>query len=382
MYSFRVFDRRARYIAAAFIVALSAFIPAWVSAAQVTERSIQLSSASASATGVTYQVNFTAVNDAEAFVVDFCSNSPLIGQSCTPPTGMNASGAASTTNGFTDVTGSTNKVVVVGTIDVSTEDEVSVDITGINNPTAAGTLYARIVTFASDTAADAYTSGTPGTIVDEGGVAMSITPTIGVSAAVLESLTFCVSGADTIAANCASGVTAPTVRLGTVVGANTVIDASDTYEGSIYTQLSTNAVNGAIVRIKSNTTGCGGLSRIGAASHAAGCGIAPALAGGIADGEAKFGVKTGTAAGQSPSTGTLRAYDNGGSPYYNASTFKLRYVDATDGITSTYGDPFLDTAGAPVQNMEMPITFGASASANTPAGRYSADLSLIATGTF
>jgi hypothetical protein len=55
--------------------------------------------------------------------------------------------------------------------------------------------------------------------------------------------------------------------------------------------------------------------------------------------------------------------------------------DAT-GVTSTYGDPILDTAGAPVNNMGMPLTFGASAANDTAAGLYSADLSLIATGKF
>lgn len=310
-----------------------------------------------------------------------------MGNNCNPPTGFNASSAASTTSGFTDVTGTTSKVVVVGTIGAGAN--ISVDITGIHNPTSAGVLYARIVTFTDSTGANAYTSATPGTHIDEGGLALSITPTIGVSAAVLESMTFCVSG-EAIAENCVGGgasapaLTAPTVKLGNTVGGITVLDAGDVYTGTVNTQISTNAASGAIVSLKSNTTGCGGLVRAGAASNSAGCGIAPALATDITAGEAKFGVRTGTAAGVGTKfNGTYRPFDGGSGAYYSNTVYKLNYAsgDGT-GVTSTYGDPFLDTNSAPVNNMGMALTFGASAANNTPAGNYSASLSLIATGKF
>ena len=57
-------------------------------------------------------------------------------------------------------------------------------------------------------------------------------------------------------------------------------------------------------------------------------------------------------------------------------------TDNSTGVTSTYGSPFLNTAGAKANNMNMQLTFGASTNASVPAGNYSADLSLIATGTF
>lgn len=60
----------------------------------------------------------------------------------------------------------------------------------------------------------------------------------------------------------------------------------------------------------------------------------------------------------------------------------MRYVDANDGVTSPFGDRFLETAEAPANNKNMALTFGVAASNNTPAGNYSADLSLIAVGTF
>jgi len=266
---------------------------------------------------------------------------------------------------------------------------VTVDITGMHNPTAAGTMYARVVTYTDATDAAGYTSANPDVVgdhLDNGGVAVSVTDTVGVSGAVLESMIFCAANA-AITKDCTNASSnLPTVKLGTTVGDSTVIDSSDTYEGTVYTQISTNAVSGATVYLKSNTTGCGGLAREGAASFAAGCGIKPALAAGINDGDALFGVKTGTAAAAADATtpsGTVRAYDSGSGAYYSDSVFKMNWVsgDAT-GVTSPYGDPFLDTNGAPVNNMGMPITFGASASNTTPAGKYSADLSLIATGKF
>ena len=68
---------------------------------------------------------------------------------------------------------------------------------------------------------------------------------------------------------------------------------------------------------------------------------------------------------------------------YSNATYALNWLigDAT-GVTSTYGDPFLNTASKPANNQNMTLTFGASVTNDTPAGLYSADLSLIATGKF
>lgn len=369
---------------------MPAMVPAIVAAATVTERSVALSSSSKAATGVKYTVNFKPVANAGAFVVDFCNDSPLIGQTCTAPADMVTSSATSASVGFTDVEavtngGDHNTLRVVGSMTAG--NAVSVELEGITNPSVAGPLYVRILTFADEAGAEAYTSTAPGAHIDEGGAAASITDTVGVSGAVLESMIFC-AASSAITPNCGDASShLPTVKLGTTVGNTTVLDSADTYEGTVYTQISTNAASGATVYLKSNTTGCGGLVREGAASFAAGCGIGPALAAGVDDGDALFGVKTGTAAAatgaETTASGTVRAYDGGSGAYYNNTTFKMNWVsgDAT-GVTSPYGDPFLDTNGAPVNNMGMPITFGASASNTTPAGKYSAAISLIATGKF
>lgn len=382
-----IVSRRAIYALAAITMALAIILPAIVSAAQVTERSIQLSNASVSSTNVTYDVNFTPVSGAGAFVVDFCNNTPLIGQECTAPTGFTAAGATTATAGFTIDSATANRVVVAGSM---TASAVSVDISGINNPSVAGTIYARIVTF--DTAVNAAAS-TPENLganaVDNGAVALSITPTIGISGDVLESITFCVSGADETEANpiqadCSGTLVAPTLKLGEQTGDVIALAPGVISEGTIYTQISTNANSGAVVRLKSNAVDCGGLLRAGAAPGT--CDILPALDQDItqATTDARFGVKTAAATGSVGAgivpSGTL--VPASGSLYSNSS-YALNYVagNAT-GVTSTFGDPFLDTAGDPANNQNMALTFGVKVNNDTPAGAYSADLSMIAVGKF
>ena len=356
------------------------FLNSYASAAQVTQRSINPSTSAKSATNVSYVVNFTSSSTgaAGAYVVEFCANSPFINSVCTAPTGFDASAAASTTAGFTDVTGATNKITVAGTIAASTA--ISVTVTGITNPSVTGAFYARIVTYDTKAHALAYTSSNvdAGAVhIDDGSAAVSITDTIGVTAAVLETMTFCV-GKTIINNNCdLTGNSQPTIALGEPVGAVIALSPTAVSTGTVFTQISTNASNGAIVSMKSSATGCGGLKRAG---YPSACDIAPAQNTDITAGQAKFGVKT-----AAPTTGT-----NGGGilepvsgSYYSNSAYGLKYTagDAS-GITGPYGDPFLDTAGAPANNLNMQLTFGASITNNTPAGLYSTNINLIATGKF
>ena len=359
-------------------------VPAFASAAQVTERSVELSSSSKQATGVTYNVKFTTVSTTapEAVVLDFCSDTPLIGADCGLPASFDASLASA--SGFTvepTTTAANNRVVVTGTF--AAAGEVTIPLANVANPSAAGPLYVRILTYNTEANAKAYTSTSYETgLLDQGSAAVSITDTVGVSAAVLESMTFCVSGAAITTENCGT-VTAPVLKLGEGEADALALSSTKVSEGSIYSQISTNAASGAVVNLKSATT-CGGLKR----AVATGCDIAAAGDGNIAAGEAKFGLKIAAAAdlADDKSSGAYQIYNTGSTdpvPYYSDSIFKLNYQSSgSTGITSAYGDPVLDTAGAPVNNKNVQLTFGASAANNTPAGLYSTDLSLIATGKF
>lgn len=380
-----IISRRTLYVAMVSILAVAFVLPFIASALTLTERSIQLSSSSVGATSV-YTVNFTAKQGAGAFVVDFCKNTPLIGQSCEAiGSGFTAAGATSTTTNFNDVVATTNRVVVTANTAIAVDDEVSVAISGIVNPTVEGVIYARIVSF--DTKQHAIDS-TPTALteyaVDQGSVALSITPTIGVSGNVLEVLTFCVSGT-AIADQCETTDT-PVLALGEDPGNGVLaLEQGKISSKSLFAQLTTNAVGGAVIRVKSTAAQCGGLLMVGAPTE---CYIGPALNEGLSESNntARFGVRLATENATATPTftgsGVLRPVPGSN---YNHTTYALNFTEGptpTTGVTSTFGDPFLDTNGAPASNLNREIYFGATISDSTPGGSYSTDLSLIATGTF
>ena len=383
----RLFDRRAGYFAAAFAILLATIVPALAFAAQVTERSIELSSSSVSAPNVTYKVNFKSVDAAQALVIDFCSDTPLYGEDCAVPAGFNVGALTAVPAGFTAISeidsdsdsDTHNTLRITGT--VAADTAISAVITGITNPSASGALYARVTTFDTEAHADDYVSNPvePATnvgMVDNGSIALYITPTVGVSGAVLETMTFCVSGA-AIAENCAlTPDSPPTLKLGEPVGDIVALNAQDISTGNIYTQISTNAGTGAVISLKSGTA-CGGMKR----AEATICDIVPALQTDIIAGQSKFGVITATATDTGlNANGTLQPVPLSG---YNNTTYAMNYLaNNSSGVTSTFGDPFLNTNGAPANNKNMTLTFGASISNNTPAGLYTTNLSMIATGKF
>jgi len=389
MQSLRKMDRQVgRSLVTLILVlftAIPSLLPALASAAQLQDRSITLSTSTVSATNVTYEVKFTAQADAAAYIIDFCNDSPVPGQTCTAPGGFSTASVGTSTGGATVSSFATSTVKVVQ--DITASEDVDLVLTGITNPnyvtdaTANHGFYARIVTYDTSNHADNYTDTDSGTgAVDDGGVAMAITNEIGVTAAVRETMTFCVAGAD-ITANCANASShAPNLVLGESVGNAKALSPTAISTGSVYTQLTTNAASGAVVNLKSNATSCGGLLRLGAPGA---CDIGPATTGGFSAGEAKFGVKTSSAyatSGVTDTTGTLEPVNASG---YNGTTYFMGYVAGNgSGVTSTYGDPFLDSNDAPINNQNMQLTFGASASNNTPAGTYSANLSMIATGKY
>lgn len=372
MNSLKISARRAGSVFAAAALVLATALPGLASAATVTERSIELSSSTKSATGTVYNVKFKSQTaSTDAFIVNFCTTA-AIGTACTAPTGMAIPSIGTTSaHTVTKVDDNTVKVVLNASAGVGTD--VEADITGVTNPSTVGVMYARIVTYDTSAAADSYTDTAPGTHFDDGSVALSITDGFGVNGAVLETMTFCASNAAIVQADC-TGTTPPNV----VLGAGGVL-TTDLSTGTVYTQISTNAVGGAVVNLKSNTVGCGGLARAGAATFAAGCGITPAKGVGdtaipIAASDAKFGMLL---SNLTATTGSIV----GTSPYEDTNYY-MNYVsgDAT-GVTSPYGDPIYSTTG-PVNAGKADLTFGANISNVTPAGNYSANFSLIATGKF
>jgi len=388
MKSLRFLDRRAGYSLASIGMLLGvvvpSVIPAFASAATLTTRSIAMSSSVAAATGADYSVTFTPSGASwQHAVIDWCLDSPVIGQNtCTDPVGFDAKTGVSISGGAigtASINASSTRIhtIIDGTSASTSTSPTTFVLSGIHNPTAVGSFYARIYTYATVNYTDFDTLGTT---VDTGAVALSTTDAVGVSAAVRETMTFCVSKSAP-GVNC-SGTDSPSLILGE--GATDdlkALDSTHVSSGTNYAQISTNASSGAIVNLHNSTVGCGGLVRAGATN----CDIKPSgvNSNGVLDstgGLALFGVKLGTPSTLTDGSGTFQA---AATSSYNASTYYMDYATGdTTGVTSTYGSPFLDTDSLPINNVNMPLTFGASVSNTTPAGLYKATLNLVATGKF
>jgi hypothetical protein len=207
-------------------------------AAQFSTRSIQMSDSNASGTSivsgvgsgtnVTYRVSFTPIAGvAESMVIDFCTQNPIIGDTCTAPTGMTAATGLSNVSGTAGGTGwtltaSAGRAKIASDAnpahDIVGSTPQIFDLTGITNPSTVGTFYARMYTFANNSWGTYSSATSVGNFVDYGGVALSITNVITITARVQEQLTFCVTSMDPLA-------TSPS-------GWNTTHDCSDPNVGS------------------------------------------------------------------------------------------------------------------------------------------------------
>lgn len=390
--------QRSTALATSLLIAMVGLTPALfnsaATAAQVTTRSIKISDSTLNATGVTYDVTFTTANGytPKAVVVDFCNESPIINNStCTTPTSFTVGASPTFTNnpdsvsnnysvgaGWTASSLNSGRTFMVAnassaTATSGTANVFNFAITGVHNPNqgTAGSFYARIMTFTS--VPGSITEGSIASIQDSGGIALSTVNQISISATVQETLTFCVSK-NVITGTCGS-LAAPSLIIGT--GNPPVLDTAGE-AAPAYTQLTTNALTGAVVRMKA-TNACtnGGLS-IAAPDVAGGCSnivgtgaSATALVGG------KWGMCVAPGAGVTADSNYTDSANACPTTFNATSTYGM---DGTN-LTSTYGDPIYSTSGA-VNAISSSLTFAAMAANTTPAGVYQGNESLIATGTF
>ena len=397
----------ALFAAAALLVGASApaLLPKvpTVSAAQVTLRSIRMSDSGPSGTAFTgvgsgdavkYTVGFTTGSAMQSFVLDFCAASPLIDDTCAAPTGFDASSTTLTATGSWSLGTNTAAHVEFTNTSSQSAGAFSFELNAIQNPSTVGTFYARITTYSNATYGTYAGPTSTGNYVDYGGVALSTTETITVTARVMEQLSLCASGGVavtnannlTAAGSCGSATT-PSIKLGTSPDYVLGYTAATPSSANIYTQLSTNASQGYALYLRASNTGCssdsGGLSRDGGAT----CEIPPintgtATADTFTNNTAEFGafVSDGTAAtGGTGSNTAVSRWDGTG------STYLMDTATANDNVLSTYGSKIAETTGGdPKQadSVNNTITFAAVASPVTPAGIYSENFSLIGVGTF
>lgn len=416
----RVLQRIAYTMAAVLLLAVIAYPviqPQQAGAAQLTSRSIQLSDSGrsggpittgvGSGTNVTYDVTFTTTETAESYILEFCSDSPIISDACTAPVGMSASTAGLvgvtgniTTAGWSITTTATQIRLARATGTAATPGVQRFELTGLTNPSSVvlnsvsrpvGTFYARMLTYADNTFGATTTAyvdpQNPGDFRDYGGIALATNQIISITARVLEQLSFCVSGADqstwTTTNDCSD--TQAAVPPALIIGhgsPNPALDSSATDTGTVYSQISTNATFGAIVAMRNSNTTCGGLSADGGATCAiAASNAGAATAGPIAPGSALFGMYVTDGVAGVDGIGTVLAdtnYNDGTPTNYGMDT---ETVTDAGSVTGLYGDRVIYST-APAYRINNAYTFAATASLLTPAGVYTANLDLIATGLF
>lgn len=418
--------KRTSYVVAAFVVAvagvaqglLSRKAYAFPSGATLINREIRLSDARPDASGVTYMVAFQPASNyaVTGIIVDFCSgaNTPIINDAtCVIPPGFTMGGSPSVTVTSVDSGNSAYTALGAGTggtgwtatdhfsngqtlrlthdgtgPTINAGTKYVFTINNVHNPSGTGSFYARIVTYTDDvedvttyTHAAADDGASTNEAEDYGGIALSTAAVISITAKVQETLVFCVSGPNgydgggepvtpTIGNGCSSGISTPNLVLGH--GTNMILDNQFTDNDSAYMQASTNAQSGINIRMKNvSATTCGGLSRNAGTDN---CPIA-------AVGAAAATIPAGTAAlfGARfvPGSGITAA-----APYNGAaSNYGMDQTTAGNNVLSTYGS-LVGSSAAPLSNIQSELQFAATATVTTPAGLYSANLSIIATGTF
>lgn len=406
--------RRPKALAAAALLVIASLIPLSQQKANayglLSQRKITLSSSANGLTDVFYDVSFnTTTNNAtlQGIVIDFCSNSPIIGDVCTAPTGFstNEGGVAISTQ--TGVTGfslnaatTTNKLVLTRATQITNlAANTNVNFTfggaggadGLTNPTTTNTtFYARIVLFTTDAAAVAYDSSVAGPsstnpgneppVVDAGGIALSTAAQITITSKVQEKLTFCIYTSAANYTGC-GGVTGTTVTLG---DANGVLDTAGPYvDKTTKYNIATNASVGATIRVKGDTlkTGSFDIAPFGAAANTSTAGTEEFGFCNYMDPSSTATNLTATSpyGDANCNTTTQTAGLTGGTGGVGTAQFAYD-TNATDGTMSTYGDAF---AQKPAGDFSTGIIALAANIANTTeAGIYTTTLTFVATGTY
>ena len=167
------------------------YLPSVGAQALLGDRFDRMSDSRAGVT-TTHQVGFEMLNTTDpvgSLVFEFCSNSPIIAESCTQPTGFDISSAtlAAQTGdtGFSIHTNTTaNRLVLSRAAVPPTGVASSYTIQNVINPANEGTYFVRLQSFSS-------TDGT-GLDIENGGIAIAINSPIDVSGEVPPYLYFCV----------------------------------------------------------------------------------------------------------------------------------------------------------------------------------------------
>ena len=362
-------------------------LPAIASAAQITSRSMTMST-SAISTAATYTLSFTPVSSAQELIVDFCSNDPLVSDTCSFAATTVPTISSPTSNlGTASSVGSGSPVHTIKVTGLTMTGGSSYNITfsaGITNPTTPVSFYARILTYGTGNASGYTpantTGGTPttGTYIDYGGLALSTTNNISVTSKVFETLSFCV-----FQGSC--GTAAALILGDPTTGA---LSFSNTYANSNaqYT-IATNAGSGVNITMTGTTlcrsvgsnclTGASAYTISAIGGTAAGPTVGSEQFGMCAD-VTGSGVLT-VASTYVDSVNNCHGLSTG--IYAGSSTFGFNDASGSNGTNNAAGSQVIYSAGA-VPSYTGTLAFLGDISATTEAGIYTTSLNLVATGTF
>lgn len=167
---------------------------------QLSERSLSVSSAVPLASvSDDFKFNLASTTTLGSIKFLYCSNSPLLNDSCSAPAGLNLSNASlsyqSGNQGFSTAPTITSNSIIISRVPAPALSVKSEYIfTNVINPSTANqTVYVRITTYASSDASGSYS--------DNGSVAFALTSPFEVGAYVAPFLNLCADV--TVASNCA-----------------------------------------------------------------------------------------------------------------------------------------------------------------------------------
>lgn len=320
-----------------------------VQAADLDNRSVRLASSEVSVT-TSHEVRFDYVTSANigSIQIEYCTNTPLFGLSCTAPTGLSLDAAVLSSE--TGVTGysihpnsTTNKLILSRTSSLITPVSARYLISNIDNPSIVGTHYVRLASFSS-------TDGT-GTRIDEGGVAISTTRPIDVTTYVPPVLIFCL------------GTSIPTNDCSSAVGNDIdfgILDENSTAQATTQMLVATNGVGGYSVSMNGTTMTSGNNVIVGNTTPTA-----------SSIGTSQFGVNL--VDNSNPNVGANISGNGSGyaaSGYDIANRFKF-----VDGDTVARSDVSSDIN-------RYTMSYIVNVSDDQPPGVYSTTLTFIALATF
>lgn len=315
-------------------------------AAQMSSRNVTVSNPRPSATGVTYDFQgTTTATTTRCIQMQFCTTAT---GTCSTPSGLTTTSATKSTTGW-NVFNQAN-----WTIDASTNGTIKLTyttgenggtnsswvVTGITNPSSAGTYFVRLNTY-SDTGCS--------TAIDNGVVAFAVVSGVSVSATVAETLSFSLSD---YAIGFGEMNTSIRYATGDEVGSGTEPGNGQPSQVSI----STNASGGATITIQDTGNGSSaGLYSAGASKLIA-------------------------ATGPSSVAGGTESYAPYGKNASSGVTIAAGFLSNGNTAVSLSPQTFITLSGAGSGTADLAAK--ASISTSTPAGSYSDTLILIATPTY